>query len=90
MVGDYTVIGPNNVGVNLYIYFRKGDKLYRMEFDDSKIDDNSTYERNVFWVIYTRLTKHRPRSRYFAWALFNAAIFVFVISVLANVYKAVA
>ena len=88
-IGRYKVYGPNNVGVNLHTYFRTGYDMYSLTIDDTCVDEHSTFQRNLFWVIYTKLAKLWPKRRYLVWSLFNLSIFLGLASVLANFYRTI-
>jgi hypothetical protein len=88
-VGKYTVLGPNNVGIDLYIYFRTGSAMYKLFLKEHEPDPDDTTQRVLFWVMYTTLTKSKPIWRYATWLLFNAAIGIFLLSVIVSVYRAI-
>jgi hypothetical protein len=89
VVGPYVVFGPNNIGVDLFIYFRREQSIFRLWLKDEKIDHTDTSQRNLFWVIYTRLTKSKPTARYTTWGLFVIAVGIFLVSVFVSLYRTV-
>jgi len=88
-IGRYILYGPNNVGVDLILYFRLQYEVYKLVIDDSKIAAESTIQRNLFWVIYTKLAKIWPKRRYFTWALFTLSVGLALASIFANFYRTI-
>lgn len=47
-------------------------------------------EKELFWILYTELTKQSPISRFFFWLFFYASVLLLGWNVLVNVYLVVA
>lgn len=80
---------PINHQRDIYVPIHcNGERRVLMMLEDDP--ELAAKEKELFWILYTELTKQSPISRFFFWLFFYASVLLLGWNVLVNVYLVVA
>ncbi|OAP38444.1 hypothetical protein AU381_23035 [Sinorhizobium glycinis] len=82
-VGNITITKPVNINRDLYVPFWVGGQPHIMTIqeDDPKA---TAKERELFWIISSRLLSSRPKSRFLIWLLYVITAGLFIVALVIN------
>ena len=87
-LSDNSMLEPKILDRDIYLVFRNDDANYKLAMNEWDFKLNAK-QKELFWILYTHLTKAKPISRTVYWSLFYLSIIVFGFAIIINIIRTI-